>query len=435
MTFSTVIFQLVERLLLARLSVHAMETVTITAYICQIFQISCVAIAMMAQIDVGRWHGAGEWKRIGPGVWQMIWFSFLSMLATVPLSLIYGRHYLRGSGVESIALPYLYFIVAINFLYPLGAALTGFYLGRRETRFVLCMTIAFQGMKILLGYLLIVGWKDWIPSFGLLGGVMSTLIAQGGFCIVLLVVFLKEKHAKIYHSRHWHFNRKLFWHGIYPGTLRAINRILNGTSWASIAGLMTARGETHLLILTIGGTVFLLFSFIGDALLQAQTTSISNSIGAQNESMMHRAFRSGSQLALVGIALAGIPLLFLPIQTYDYLFPTIALEEGLVRNVFFGLWLCLGFHIFSSVLTAYILAFKDTKFSCFMGGVNWINGFLLMFVFLEKVGISADQFWTALSLMHGSTLIIYYFRMKWLQAAAYSSAITIPSIKLGTSSN
>src|SRR6266850_337105 len=95
MTFSTCLILFVEKLLLARLSTEAMEIAVTSAYACQVFQAPCVALAMMAQVFVGRWHGAAQLKAIGAGVWQFIWFACLSLLVTIPLSLIYGKFYFQ----------------------------------------------------------------------------------------------------------------------------------------------------------------------------------------------------------------------------------------------------------------------------------------------------------------------------------------------------
>ena len=52
------------------------------------------------------------------------------------------------------------------------------------------------------------------------------------------------------------------------------------------------------------------------------------------------------------------------------------------------------------------------------------NGFLLMYAAIDKFNILADQFWLVLTLMHASSYILYYWRMKWLQARVTSLAIS-----------
>lgn len=416
MTFSSCLFLFVEKLLLARLSLDAMEAAINAAYASQIFQAPTVALAMMAQVFVGQWRGAREWTSIGPGVWQFIWFSLLSMIITIPVSLYYGQSYFHGTNIEGIVLPYFYVLVSINFLYPLAATLSCFYIGQGRTRLILWSTVGSQLLKLLVAYPLIFGWSNWIPGLGIMGGAISTVIVQGSFCILLLWIFLNKEHAATFHSRNWSFKPKLFWECIHPGILRAVNRTLVVVSWASIAHLMTLKGGDYLLVLSIGGTLVLFLPFLGDAISQAQITVVSNILGGKNYHLLNKAFRSASALTLITILILSIPLLILPLQTFYYLFPGISLDDATIRMVLFGVWVSFACFTFAYVPISYILAFKDTQFSLFMGGMSWINGYLLMYIAIEKIQISADKFWLVLSLMNGSTALLYFWRMKWLQS-------------------
>ena len=80
------------------------------------------------------------------------------------------------------------------------------------------------------------------------------------------------------------------------------------------------------------------------------------------------------------------------------------------------MWLSFAFFTLTFLYISYILAFKDTKFSLFMGFVGWINGFLLMYVAIHVIEISADQFWLVLAIMHATTALCYYLRLKWLES-------------------
>lgn len=427
MTFSNFFYLFVEKLMLANLSTLAMEAAVNAAYVCQIFQAPCIAISLMTLVYIGRWRGALEFKAIGPGIWQFIWFAFLSMLITLPSSLIYGDYYFKDTAIGEIVMPYYHFLIAINFIFPLGVTLSCLYVGQGRTRLVLWVTLGSQVVKIILAYLLIFGW-GWIPSFGIIGGALSTLIAQSGFCIILLWIFLSPKNANIYDSRSWRFRPTLFWECIHPGLLRAGNRILSVTCWASIAHLMTAKGGDYILILSIGGTLFIFLPFLSDAISQTQITVVSQILGARNYHLLGKAFRSGSLLALFIITLFGIPLLLFPTMTLQYLFPKISLSEVITSKVLLGVWVSFTFFTFTVIPMSYILAYKDTKFSLFMGFVGWINGYLLMYFAIEIMDIAADQFWLVLSLMHGSTAMIYLWRMKWL----VSKELFVPLQKLRT---
>ena len=59
-----------------------------------------MVIAGMAQVFVGDLKGKGQQRLIGPYIWQMIWFSFFTMLLTYPLSKL-AVNYLKGSEIEA----------------------------------------------------------------------------------------------------------------------------------------------------------------------------------------------------------------------------------------------------------------------------------------------------------------------------------------------
>ncbi|MDR3624934.1 MAG: hypothetical protein P4L16_07340 [Chlamydiales bacterium] len=425
MTFSTCISLFVEKLLFARVSAEVMEVAVSATFACQVLQGPCVALAMMAQVYVGRWCGALEYRAIGPGVWQFIWFSCLSVVVVVPLSVLYGKFYFHGTHIEDMGLSYYYYLIGVGFLFPLGACLSCFFLGQKKVRLVLFVTIGSQLIKLLSAYFFILGVEGVFSGLGLIGGIISTLIAQGGFCLVLFFVFINLKNTALFNSRAWHFQSKLFWECIHPGLLRALNRILTFTSGATVAQLMTVKGGDYLLIFSIGGTLFIFLPFLGEAICQAQTTLVSQIIGAKAYLLLRNAFKSGLFLTAVIVAIVGIPLVWFYADAFYFLFPGIELDETAIQKIFLGIWLSFAFFAFGFVPLGYVLAFKDTRFLFFMGGINWINGFLLVYVAIEKVHIEADQFWLVLSFMHFSTFILYLWRMRWLQSrelAAFSQA-------------
>lgn len=414
-TFSNCFFLMVEKIFLGRLSADAMTAAVSASYACQISQLPTIALVMMAQVFVGRWHGAQQWMMIGPGIWQFIWFCVLSMFITVPISLLYERYYFYDTSLEEIVLPYYRTLISINFLFPLGATLSCFFLGRGRTRLILFLTLFSQAIKVFLAYLFIFGWKDLIPPFGLLGGVYSTFIAQGAFCTVLLIVFLKPSFKKLYNSGDWTFRPKLFWECVQPGLLRAMNRILTITSWAATAHLMTAKDGSYALVLSVGGTLFLFLPFLGDAICQAQTTIVSQILGARRYLTLHQAFKSGLILVLMAILLCGIPLLIFPLETYQYLFPKIEMSSESVQSVLLGVWASFVFVTASYIPISSILAFKDTIFSLFMGVMSWIHGYFFMYVAIEVFAISAEHFWLVLSISHLITALLYLWRMRRLE--------------------
>lgn len=414
MTFSSSSVIFVEKLFFARLSAETIEVALNVNYVCRIFQAPCLALAMMAQVYVGRQYGAREEQTIGNHVWQFIWFSLLSMSVTVPLSVLYGHLYFEGTILEQSAMPYFYFLVLMNFLYPLGASLSCFFIGLGKTRFVLVATLAAHFSNLMLVYLLVFGVEGWIPAFGLIGGAISFMTSQGLFCLVLLAIFLSPKHATAYGTHRWHFHPKLFWECVYPGLMRALNRVSVFLCWASIARLMIAKEGEYLLIWSIGGTMTLFLPFIGDAVCQALTTINSHLVGAKNSALFGKLDRCACVILVPIIGLMAIPMVGFPGLTFHAFFPELSLADASVSKLFLGLWLGCTYWTFSYIPASRILAFKDASFFLFMSCLSWITCFFLMYTSVHIVKIPADQCWIILSFSNLADLAVYSWRSQYL---------------------
>lgn len=414
-SFSNCFFLFIEKLLLARLSVEALELAVSANYVINVFQGPCIALAMMAQVFIARYHGANELHKIGPAIWQFIWFSILSLCFTVPGILIFSELYFQNSSLNDSFRPYLYSLTGINFLFPLTAALSCFYLGRGKTRILLWGTLGAQTAKLIFAYLFIFGYGV-IPSFGVLGGVISTCLAQAGFCLLLLAFFINKKNQDLYCSYKWQFKPTQFWHYIQPGILRAFNRILNFSNWSAIAYLMVSKGDAYLLVMSVGGTYFMFLPFIGDALSQAQITIVSRFLGARKYHLLNRVFESGLWFLLISILLFAIPLLVFPEELYQYLFPNVQMSKENIISVSIGIWLSFAFYTFTMLPLSYIIAFKDMNFYLLTGILGWLNGFLFMYIAIYYFAIPAEHFWIVLSITHATLGLTYFLRFKFLQS-------------------
>lgn len=415
-SFSSYFFLFIEKLFLARVSVEVLDAAISVVGVCQIFQASMVSLVMMLQVHVGRWSGAGDHKQIGPGVWQLIWFSFLSMLVTVPCSLWYGSAYFQGTFIESLALPYFYFFVATNFLYPLSATFTCFYFGQGKKLFVVVATLISQVLKLCFAYIFIFGVGEWIPAYGLLGGAVSTLIAQLGFCGVLFYKFFSQKNHTLFNTREWRFHPRLFWECIHPGLLRMFNRLSNFFCWAETARLMIGRGESYALVLSIGTSLFLFLEFLASAICQANITVVSQLLGAKKYEALKKSVYPVTVLSLILTIPFAAVLFFFPTALCHYLFPTVAFSSLEITAIFNGLGFCFLFFTMGFIPTSYVLVFKDMRFILWMGAVSWIIFYLPIYIALEFFQMSPAQFWFIRGLGLGLSMFFYYLRMRKLCA-------------------
>ena len=131
----------------------------------------------MAQVFVGLQYGSNQTDQIGPSVWQMIWLSILSMLVTLPSSQFVAPFFFEGTAVREPANTYFSTMMAINFLFPLGTAISSYFIGQGRTGVIFLTTLIAHSVNIVLDYFFIFGIEGVLPPMGVFGAALATGIA------------------------------------------------------------------------------------------------------------------------------------------------------------------------------------------------------------------------------------------------------------------
>ena len=145
-TFSASLLNLTDRFMLSHFSQDAWKACCSAMTFLYLPQLGLIIIASISQAFVGHYKGAKKEKMIGPFIWQMIYFSLFTILIIYPLFVL-GDVSLKGIEVESSAKSYFRILASANFLYPLGATLASFYMGRGKNSIVLFTNLAIQTVK------------------------------------------------------------------------------------------------------------------------------------------------------------------------------------------------------------------------------------------------------------------------------------------------
>lgn len=205
-----------ERIFLSYYSTDAVHASLNGSYLATIFQSPCIAIGTMAQVFVGFYHGGSEYKRIGPCVWQLIWFSFFSFFITLPLSFLASSLYFKGTVIEKLGIEYFIIFAFGNFLFPLYTTLSSFYLGRGKTIFVTSLMLVSCALQLFLSWLLI-----FKINAGVRGPALAKCISLGILCIIFFSSFLTKKNRENYRTDLWYFSPSSLWHYMRPEIGRA----------------------------------------------------------------------------------------------------------------------------------------------------------------------------------------------------------------------
>ncbi len=210
---STMIMEFTDRVFLANYSLDAIAAAMPAGLAALLFITFFVGIASYLNVFIAQYIGAGLYDRVGPAMWQGIYFSILAafMLASLcfvaePLFHISGH----PPQVRQLEAVYFQVLLAGAGINVLGATLSSFYTGRGKTFPVMIIHIFGAVINIPLDYALING--VWIfPELGIFGAGIATVTSWAVVALLFVGIIFSKKNDSMYgvvKSRK--FDKKIF---------------------------------------------------------------------------------------------------------------------------------------------------------------------------------------------------------------------------------
>lgn len=221
---STTLMQFFDRLFLSHYSVDAIAAAAPAAYAYMTVLFFLMGIVSYTSVIVAQYTGSQAPHRVGPAVWQGIWCAVIGGAALANLVWVAEPLFaFAGHEKQVQELEVLYFsILSCAGVMPLlNSALSCFFTGRGETRPVLVANVVATTMKIPLDLMLIFGFGP-IPSLGIAGAGIATIIATSASVIMLAWLAFKRAHEERYFIRskwrlQWDMFKRLLRFGIPSG--------------------------------------------------------------------------------------------------------------------------------------------------------------------------------------------------------------------------
>lgn len=144
---------------------------------------------------VAQYVGAGRPRRIGPVLWQGVYFSILAGLvvaALEPLSAPVFRAAGHPLDVAQAEATYSSILMLGAFPVVLMATLSTFFAGRGQTSVVLLVNVLTTLVDTVLNYFWIFGHAGF-PRAGVAGAAWSTIVAQGLGAVIYIVLILRPQ--------------------------------------------------------------------------------------------------------------------------------------------------------------------------------------------------------------------------------------------------
>jgi MATE family, multidrug efflux pump len=151
---------------------------------------------------IAQYIGAGHPERVGPAVWQGIYFSLCSGLVVAALAPLTGPVFdLAGHPPElrSYEVTYARILMLGAFPVVLMATLSSFFAGRGQTAAVLYVNIFATLVNVVLDYFWIFG-KAGFPRAGVAGAAYATVISQVAGALVFFAIIVKPAFRKAYRT-------------------------------------------------------------------------------------------------------------------------------------------------------------------------------------------------------------------------------------------
>lgn len=306
----------VDRLFLSYYSADALSATTSSGTLFWAGNFMWVTLAAMAEVFVAQYNGSKQYSKLSEPVWQMIWLSGFALIFFFALG-SFGSEYFRSIGLMNAS--EVEFYRWNNYFAPFLTLLTGlsaFYIGQGKTSIIKWLGVFGNGINVILDPLFIFGYKGIIPSMGIKGAAIATVIGIIAQVVVLGWLFLRRKNREAFGTGDYRFKPLAFFKCLKVGASPAIFVMFELLRWAIFYHWMKSISGKHIFVASVTQSVILLFLFFGLGLEKGATAVSGNLIGARKVGEVNRLFRSGFKLSLIFgeillVTLGGFPDVFI----------------------------------------------------------------------------------------------------------------------------
>lgn len=365
--FSASLMHFSDRILLSHYSLDTLNAATTSGTAAYSLLILPMSLAGISQVFVGRFHGKNKLAECGKPVWQMIFFSLMTIPIFVLLASTFPEVYFKDSRIKSEETLYFSWLLFFSPIFCLNAALCGFFTGTGKVKIVTICIVFANALNIFLDLILIYG-KFYFPELGIKGAVLATGIAESLATFLLFAIFLSNKNRRLYHTLKPSWDVRLFKESFKVGLPAGLSVAIEVNAHFLFMKMISYTGEMELSIASLLQSLYFLVMFLPEGLSKAVTALSSNLIGGQESKPIFKMLKSAFILHTI---------FFTFLASFLFFFFTSVLETFFIADLAFiknpqflekasssFLYFLLFFLVngFSKILTGHLTAAKDTRF-------------------------------------------------------------------------
>ena len=264
---------------------------------------------------VAQYFGAGRPHRIGPVVWQGVYFSLLAALVIAgfqPVAEPMFRAAGHAPGVLAAELAYSKVILLGAFPAVLMATLASFFAGRGITKVILLVNVVSTVVDIVLNYGLIFGHLG-LPALGVTGAAVSTILGQVVGAFLYIAIILSRKNRQAFGTASgYRFDaallRRLIRFGVPAGLQVSIEVLAFSLFMLIIGTIDTASLAATSIAFSLNAIVF--FPMVGLGI--GVSSLVGRYLGAETPALAERAAYSGFTMSFIYMTACGAVYCFAP---------------------------------------------------------------------------------------------------------------------------
>jgi len=278
-----------------------------------------IGTASYANTFVAQYYGARRFDRVGPSVWQAIYFALaagLLILVLIPLAPAIFAWSGHDPALQEMERVYFQILCAGGFFIVYSNALSGFFTGRGKVVEVMWINLAGTAVNLTFDYLWIFG-RCGFPEMGIAGAAWATVLASAFNAVAFTALFLLPTNRRAYATlRGWRFDRALFGRLMRYGVPSGVQFMLDMLGFTIFTFFVGRLGTLELgatnLAFQINTLAFLPMMGFGIA----ASTLVGQRLGQDNPDLAARSAWSAFHMtfvfmAAIAIAYVAVPQLFL----------------------------------------------------------------------------------------------------------------------------
>lgn len=196
------LMQFTDRVFLGRHSVAEIAASVPAGITSFLFLGFFMGVASCVSVLVAQYAGACRPERVGPALWQGVWFSLAASVILAGLAFLGGPLFAWvGHPGEVLALEIDYFFILTlgGGFVILSTTLSSYFSGLERTVPVMVVNLLGAAVNIPLDYALIFG-KWGLPELGIRGAAMATVAGSAVNCLLFIALIMCSPEARLRHK-------------------------------------------------------------------------------------------------------------------------------------------------------------------------------------------------------------------------------------------